>query len=715
MLFLMLLSLAATGCINETPSKETEKDWPTYGGNKAGNRYSPLNQINIDNVHKLEVVWTYRAAEKNSQSQKGIQCQPIMVDDVIYGTGLELKLFALDAASGAELWEFDPQVNALKNRGVVYWENGKDKRILYSVGPNLYAINANNGEKVIEFGNNGIVDLHTGLLPNHEKDISTLGIASTSPGAVYKNTLIMGSTVTEGGNAPPGHIRGFDIVTGQLKWVFHTIPQPDEIGYETWPENAYKEVGGANNWSGITVDERRGEVYLGTGSPSSDFYGGNRKGKNLFANSVLALHAETGELKWYYQTIHHDLWDRDLPSPPNLTTIAHNGKRVDVAVQATKDGVVYVLNRDTGESIFQVEERPVPTDGLPGEFPFPTQKYPVKPLPLSRQVYTKDEITDISPESHAFVKKLFDKYDSDNKFIPPSIKGTLLFGYSGGAEWGGNAIDDEGILYQNVNEDPWILEMIDAESRNRQIASKNSGEGLYNLSCGSCHGPDRKGIGTSSPNLTAIDKRFSKAQLSTIIKEGRGIMPSFQHLSKKERDMIAAYLYEPDAEQAAAVYKENNVESIDKTEGDKPDFGFKPKYVAKDWNRLVDQDGYPGVKPPWGTLNAIDLNTGDYLWRVPLGEYPELTKKGIPITGMESYGGPIATAGGLVFIAGTKDEHIRAFDKKTGKVVWEYLLPAAGFATPITYEVEGKQYIVIAAGGGRGQKTGGNYVAFALP
>ncbi len=695
---------------------ETGKDWPVYGGNKAGNRYSPLDQINTDNVSELEVSWMYMAGEQNSTSQKGIQCQPIVVDGILYGTGLELKLFALDAATGEELWEFDPQINALKNRGVVYWENGKDKRILYSVGPSLYAINASNGEKILDFGDKGIIDLHIGLSTNQAKDISNLGIASTSPGVVYKNTLVMGSTVSEGGNAPPGHIRGFDIVTGKLKWVFHTIPKPGEKGYDTWPENAYKEVGGANNWSGLTIDEGRGEVYLGTGSPSSDFYGGNRKGKNLFANSVLALDAETGELKWYYQTIHHDLWDRDIPSPPNLTTVTYNGQRIDVAVQATKDGLVYVLDRDTGESIFPVEERPVPTDGLPGEHVFPTQKYPEKPSPISRQVFTEDEITDISPESHAYVKELFDKYKSDNKFTPPNIEGALLFGYSGGAEWGGNAIDNEGILFQNANEDPWIVQMVDADSRDRQIAAKNSGAGLYSIACASCHGADRRGNGSTFPKLSGIEQRLSKSQVSEIIKKGSGLMPSFQHLSPKERHMIIDYVFNPDSAKSEEVSKEQNVATGKTEENEKGgDFGFRPKYVAEIWKRLVDQDGYPGVKPPWGTLSAIDLNRGDYLWRVPLGEYPELTEKGIPITGTENYGGPIVTAGGVVFIAGTKDERIRAFDKRTGKVIWEYQLPAGGFATPVTYEVDGKQYVVIAAGGGRGQKTGGNYVAFALP
>ncbi|MHA7830247.1 MAG: outer membrane protein assembly factor BamB family protein [Flagellimonas sp.] len=714
---LLFSTIILLSCTNEEPLRETGKNWPVYGGNQAGNRYSPLDQINRDNIQDIEVAWTYRAAEENSQSKGGIQCQPIVVDGVLFGIGMELQLFALDAQTGNELWEFDPQTRG-KSRGLVYWEDGDDKRILYSVGPNLYSLNAETGILIPEFGNNGIVDLHIGLSGgNPDRDMSKLGISSTSPGAIYRNTLIMGSTVSESGNAPPGHIRGFDVVTGALKWVFHTIPQPGELGYETWPKDAYKEIGGANNWSGLVVDDERGEVYLGTGSPSSDFYGGNREGANLFANCVLALDAESGELKWYYQTIHHDLWDRDLPSPPNLTTITHKGRRVDVAVQATKDGLVYVLDRDTGESIFPVEERAVPTDGLPGEVPFPTQKYPVKPLPLSRQVYTEKDISDISPETYEFIKEKYYAYKTDHKFAPPSKSGILAFGYSGGAEWGGNAIDQDGILYQNANEDPWILEMQETQTSELQVASGNSPKKLYEITCAACHGSDLKGSGASFPDISALKGQWTKKDLKDIIQKGRGRMPSFPHLSKKQREMIAAYVMNPSQNITEEVHMEENVyQGESKTnKRDQSQFGFKPRFVAKVWKRLLDQNGYPGVKPPWGTLNAIDLNTGEYLWRVPLGEYPELTKQGIPTTGTDSYGGPIVTAGGLVFIGGTRDERFRAFDKKTGKVVWEHQLPAGGFATPITYEVNGRQYVVIAAGGGRGQKTGGDYIAFALP
>ncbi|MEO6187830.1 MAG: PQQ-binding-like beta-propeller repeat protein [Ginsengibacter sp.] len=710
-------------CSTPDVSLVAGKDWPLYGGNKEGNRYSPLTQIDTSNVQNLEVAWMYNAAEPIDSTDpnnraKAIQCQPIVVHGILYGTTPELKLFALDAGTGKQLWKFEPlkdgknyrMINA--NRGVAYWESGKEKRILYSAGASLFSVNADNGQVDSAFGTHGIVDLHEGLAPDSSIDVSQLSVSANTPGIVYKNLLIIGSSVSEAGDAAPGSVRAFDVTNGKLVWTFHTVPHPGEVGYDTWPKDAWKQIGAANNWSGLSLDPKRGVVFFGTGSPSSDFYGGNRKGMNLFANCVLALDASTGKMKWYFQTIHHDLWDRDIPSPPNLTTINHNGKMIDVAVQSTKDGLVYVLNRDDGTSIFPIEERPVPTNGLPGEHPWPTQKYPSKPLPLSHQVFTEDDITDLSPESHSYVSELYKKYRTDNKFTPPDTTGTILFGFSGGAEWGGNAVSPDGIFFQNSNDDPWLTIMVDTGTRNQEFTSMSTGNKLYQVNCAVCHGEDRRGSGTQFPSLINVGKNRTAAQINSVIKTGAGRMPSFQRLSESDRNLIVAYLFNMPPNARPQVFSEHN--STAAAPETKKQFGFKPAYVNKVWRRLTDQDGYPAIKPPWGTFNAIDLNTGDYLWRVPLGEYPELAKKGIPITGTESYGGPLATAGGLVFIAGTRDEKIRAFDKKTGKVVWEYLLPAGGFATPISYEVDGIQYIVIAAGGARGLKAGGNYVAFAL-
>lgn len=702
--------------IENNQRSEAGENWPVYGGDKAGNRYSPLNQIDLENVSGLEVAWMYQAREPQDPDSRGrvreIQCQPIVVDGVLYGTSPVLQLFAVNATTGEELWRFVPEIEGFRNRGVMYWENGEDRRILYTVESNLYCVNASTGELVSTFGQNGVVDLREGLSEGIEKDITQTRVRATSPGIIYKNTMIIGSAVSEAGDAAPGHIRAFNVVTGQLEWVFRTIPQPGEVGYDTWPPNAYKEVGGANNWAGMVLDEENGVVFFGTGSPSSDFYGGNRAGQNLFANSIVAVNATDGSLVWYYQTIAHDLWDRDHPLQPNLTTIEHNGRKIEVVVQATKDGLVYVLDRKTGESVFPVEERPVPAEGLPGESPWPTQKYPLKPEPFSRQVYTEADISDISPESEAYTREIYERFKTDHKFAPPSKEGTLLFGYSGGAEWGGNAIDPDGILYQNSNDNPWILEMTE-NIQTRDIGNVAlTGKEVYSMNCAPCHGADKKGNGTDFPNLTNLKTQFSVRQVSEIVTNGVGRMPSFAHLPDRDRQAIVNFLLE---ESNIARDETADDRSQPATSPEDNRFGFQPAYVRKAWTKLFDQDGYPGVKPPWGTLNAIDLNTGEYLWRVPLGEFPELTEKGVPITGTESYGGPIVTAGGLVFIAGTKDERIRAFDKKTGNVVWEYQLPAGGFATPITYEVNGKQYIALAAGGARGQKAGDFYIAFTLP
>lgn len=723
---LLMGLLFLSSCINPDREKgkanehRQDQDWPSYGGNKAGNRYSTLSQINTGNVQNLQVAWTYNAAEDSTENKTGrameIQCQPIVVNGVLYGTTPMLKAFALQAATGKQLWKFDPFTNKEpryhSNRGLMYWEDGNDHRIFYTAGPTLYALDAITGKPVVNFGVNGEVDLHEGLGDNLDHEVKNLSVTATTPGVIYKDILIIGSSVSEFGDAAPGHVRGFDVRTGKLRWVFHTIPQPGEAGYETWPKDAYKHIGGANAWSGVVLDEKRGIVYTGTGSASFDFYGGNRAGENLFANCILALNAETGKRVWHFQTVHHDLWDRDLPCPPNLVTVQHNGRKVDALAQATKDGLIFLLDRETGVPLFPVEERPVPVaGGLPGEKPWPTQPFPLKPAPFTRQVFTEADITDISPEANAFVKERFLQTHSGNKYMLPSTKGTLFYGLGGGAEWGGNAADPEGILYQNANEMVWDLKMLDIATRNKEVASL--GKALYQTNCVSCHGIDRKGSGEAYPSLVNIGNRLSKEEIQTVLKSGKGRMPAFAHLSNRDRNAIVSYLLNLDSQPTVSA---EHGEAPAPASVQKANFPYEPPFVNNGWTRFFDPDGYPAVKPPWGTLSAIDLNTGEYVWQVRLGGFPELTKKGIPQTGTENYGGPVVTAGGLLFIGATKDEKFRAFDKKTGRVIWEYQLPAGGFATPITYQINGKQYVVIAAGGVKnGHKPGGLYIAFALP
>lgn len=717
--FLVVIAVSLFGCVDVPISTQfSENEWPRYGGNNRGNRYSNLNQINLTNVGQLEIAWMYDASDELGQNEKPkeIQCQPIVVDGILYGTSPKIDVFALNASTGVELWRYrtnaESEVARGQNRGVCFWQNENDKRILFVAGNYLYCIDASTGKLVDNFGTNGKVDFRTGL-ENDRFDVMNYSITATTPGIIYKDVLVMGSTTGEGGNALPGTIRGFDVKRGKLLWTFNTIPLPGEPGYTTWPKDAYKKFGGVNNWSGMVLDEKRGVVYLGTGSPSVDFYGGDRKGANLFANCILALDAKTGKMEWYYQTVHHDLWDLDIPNPPNLVTVMHEGKMVDALAQTTKDGLVFLLNRETGVSLFPVEDRPVPTDGVPGEHPYPTQKFPVKPLPLvTRQVITEGDLPDSTffPEAHKSIKERFLKTRHGSKFIPPGEEGSWYIGISGGAEWGGSAADPDGILYQNVSEEPLDVKMVNVAEKMKE--STSYGNMAYLANCAACHGEDRKGDGEMFPSLVGAGKRLSTEYMYNILKNGRGRMPAFPNISQKDLDAIIKYI--SGQKESPTIIDEHSYSGIVSETG--KDFPYVPKYNRGGGGKVVDAEGYPGIRPPWGTLNAIDLNTGEYLWRVPLGEFKELTERGIPITGTPNAGGPIVTAGGLVFIAGTQDEKIRAFDRKSGKVVWEYQLPAGGFATPITYMVDGKQYVVIAAGGVRyGLKSGGNYIAFALP
>ncbi len=703
-------------------------DWRTYGGDPSGSRYSELSQINLQNVKSLKLAWTYDTGQEpplTSGRELAMQCQPIVIDGILYGTTPRLKLFAANATTGKEIWKFDPQADPDTRptyhpvRGVVYWEGGGDKRILYSVGANLYAVNASTGKPIQSFGSNGKVDMHVGL--DDEKmldyDINEYSIRSTTPGVIYKDLIIMGSAPSEGGDALPGYIRAFDVRTGQLAWVFRTIPLPGEYGYETWEKDSYKKLGGANCWAGLVVDEKRGMVFMGTGSPSVDFYGGARKGSNLFANCVIALDAKTGKRKWHFQTVHHDLWDRDIPCPPNLITVKHQGKMVDAVAQATKDGLIFVFNRDTGEPLFPVEEVPVPdVPALPGEQPWPTQPVPTKPAPFARQVLNETDLTDRTSEVGAYVLDRFKNSRSGPKNLPPSLEGTLMYGFGGGAEWGGAAADPNGIMYVNGNNMLWWLKMRDT----RQAAdgtALSKGAVLFNTNCASCHAIDTKVNPESAgaqafPNLKDVGQRLTRTEIAAILETGRGRMPSFRHISTNERMAIMDFLLKTETKANA-----DDVHSLADTKTEHGNlFPYKPPYINNGNTQFLDPDGYPALKAPWGTLNAVDLNTGEYLWQVTLGQNPELEEKGIPQMGTENHGGPIVTAGGLLFIAATKDAKLRAYNAKTGQVVWEYQLPAGGFATPITYMVDGRQYIAIAAGGNRqGLPAGRTYVAFALP
>ena len=686
-------------------------DWPSYLGDKASSHFSTLADITPENVARLEVAWTYRAGDARG-NQTQIQCNPLIIDGVMYATTPQLRVVALDAATGRELWRFEAQEPNGVNRGVAYWADGDDRRILFGTGHWLHAIDARTGQLVSGFGDQGRIDLSEGL----DRDVRGLAIQANTPGAIFRNLIIMGMRVGEGpAPAAPGNIRAFDVRTGKLVWKFHTIPQPGEAGHETWPADAWTRVGGANVWTGMALDEARGLLFCPVGSATFDFWGGDRVGNNLYANCLLALDAATGRRVWHYQFVRHDVWDRDPPAPPNLVTLRRDGREIPAVAQVTKSGHVFVFHRETGEPLFPMEEVTVPSSDLAGEITAATQPLPLKPAPFARQVFTANEITNRTPEARRAVLERFARLRPHLQFAPPSREGTIIFpGFDGGAEWGGAAVDPKGILYVNSNEMPWILSMIETSG------ATSLGGQVFLQNCAGCHGSERLGNKMANiPSLIDVKQRLTREQAMEVVVKGRGVMPPWGFLTDKQRNAVVGYLFgeiEEQPPQAPSTNAEKGKNWVTYVP-DKQDSAFpEPPYTHTGYNRFLDPDGYPAVRPPWGTLNAIDLNTGDYLWSVPLGEFPELTAQGIPPTGTENYGGPLVTAGGVIFIGASKDEHFRAFDQKTGRELWKMKLPAGGYATPSTYSVGGRQYVVIACGGGKmGTKSGDAYVAFALP
>lgn len=690
-------------------------DWKVYGGGKDNIRYSGLTEIDTSNVAQLTKAWEFHTGDSGQYTQ--MQFNSIVVDSVIYTISPKLKLIALQASTGEKKWVFDPfAVNGNEVigagyfamnvcRGVTYYADKDSKRLFYGAGSNLYCVDALTGKPIQDFGKAGKVDLHQDL----GRDVEDLYIAMTSPGIIYKDLIIIGTRVDEGPAAAPGYIRAYDVHTGKLRWIFHTIPQPGEEGYESWDDTAaWKHIGGANAWAGFSMDEEKGIVYAPIGSASYDFYGGKRLGNNLFANSVLALDAATGKRKWHYQTVHHDVWDRDLPTAPALVTITKDGKKIEAIAQPTKSGFIFLLDRVTGEPIYPIDEKQVPTETeLVGEKLSPTQPWPTYISPFARQSLTEKDLNHlVSAASYADIKKRLSEVNSGFIFNPSSKKGTVIFpGFDGGAEWGGPAYDPTtNILYVNANEMPWILTMVDRPNETaRNENNLAAGKRLYQSNCMACHGPEKKGSG-NYPSLIGAEKKYTEKTLNELIASGRRMMPAFKQLKEVEVSAISSYILDLKEKQSKAYVPPTVIK----------DPYREMSYTSTGYNKFLTKEGYPAVSPPWGTLNAIDLNSGKILWKDTLGDYPELLAKGLH-TGTENYGGPVVTAGGLVFIAATKDSKFRAFNKRTGKLLWETDLPAPGFATPTVYNYNGKQYIVIACGGGKlGTASGDAYIAFAL-
>jgi glucose dehydrogenase len=775
-------------------SSQGTVDWPIYGGDQANDHYSSITQINRRNVGKLRVAWTFDTHEKG-----GLQTSPLIVGRTLYGYTPSQKVIAIDAGTGKLLWTFDSGVMGTQPaRGLTYWREGNENRLFAGVMNFLYALDPATGQPITSFGEGGRVDLRKQLRGDYQQQ----SIALTSPGVIYKDLIIVGGRNPETHPAPPGDIRAFDVRTGTLRWSFHTIPHPGEEGYETWPAEAWKKSGAANNWPGMTVDVQRGIVYAPTGSAVFDFYGADRIGNDLYANTLLALDANTGKRIWHFQGVHHDIWDRDFPSPPTLVTLVQNGQRIDAVAQTTKQGFIYVFDRVTGKPIYPIEERPYPASDVPGEVTSASQPLPLAPAPFGRQILTQDMLTNRTPEAHQFALDKFKTLRSAGQFVPFTVdKLTIIFpGFDGGAEWGGSALDPAtGVLYVNENEMAWLGGLTPTQT------GGTPGERAYRNLCSVCHGTHREGAPPAFPGLIGIGKRMADKDIVLAIHQGKGRMPGFSNIDDALMVSLVQYLKSAETPRAAGdksemssvvadtkkasdenpvgaasyqahcaichgeqcegiaqsfpalvglgnrMTKRQTLDIIHRGKGRMPGFKVLPdeelaallkylgvaasdsipsvdtvagaegdelKYQFTGYRKFLDQDGYPAISPPWGTLNAVDLNTGKYLWKIPLGEYPELAARGMKDTGSENYGGPIVTASGLLFIGATVfDKKIRAFDSHDGKLLWEAELPYSGVATPATYMVGGKQYVVIATGGGRDPKSpsGGEYVAFALP
>jgi quinoprotein glucose dehydrogenase len=660
-------------------------DWPVYQGSDNHDHYVTLSQITPQNVSQLKVAWSYDTKDAFDGSE--MQSNPVIVGGRLYAMSPKQRAFALDAATGKQLWSFDPTNGKfsgprIRYRGVVV----HDGRVYFNYRYRLFALDASTGQKAAGWGNDsGWVDLRAGL----GRPVEGLSVSASTPGVVYQDMLIVGTAVPEALPSAPGDIRAYDVKTGAIRWTFHTIPHPGEFGYDTWPPEAWKIAGGVNAWSGLTVDQPRGMVFFATGSASYDFYGANRVGDDLFANSIVALDANTGRRIWHFQGLKHDLWDRDFPAAPALVTVTRDGKRIDAVAEITKTGHVWVLDRETGSELFPSEWRQMPKGTLPGEVTADSQRFPTLPKPFVRQQLTEADLTDRSSAAHEAALKLWRENPTPDPFTPPNEKGIIIFpGVDGGGEYGGPAFDPEtGLLYVNANEMGWVLKIVRRE--------ENSLFGAY---CAECHGPRTTPL---APTLTDVAKRLTRAQILNTIRTGTGRMPAFARaLDDSAISQLTEYLVSGKPPTSMP--------------RDIPTF---LKYRNKSFDIFLDHEGYPAIKPPWGSLTAIDLNSGETRWIIPFGEYPKLAAQGIKNTGSDNYGGAIVTRNGLLIIAATTyDNKIRAFDKSNGKLLWEAQLPAASNATPATYMLNGRQYVVVACGGGKNDApSGGTYVAFALP
>jgi quinoprotein glucose dehydrogenase len=707
-LFLFSLGLPALS--------QTYTTWSDYGGATDSSQYSALKQIDRSNVNKLEVAWIFPTGDTNKYF-----FNPLVAGGLMYVLAKNNSIVALDAATGKQVWvhETDPNTKLITHRGINYWESAdrSDRRLLFASNNFLQAIDAKTGKPIPSFGARGRVDLREGL----GRDPKTLSLVqSTTPGRVFENLLILGSATNQGYGSAPGDIRAFDVRTGQLVWAFHTVPHPGEFGYDTWPKDAWKTGGGANDWSELSVDEKRGIVYVPTASPKYNFYGADRKGANLFGDCLLALDARTGKRLWHFQMVHHDIWDYDNATAPKLLTLRHNGKMVDAVAQVGKEGFVWVFNRVTGEPLWPIEERPVPRSDMTGEETWPTQPFPLKPPPFARQTFTEKDLSPFidDPRERARFRDEIQSARNEGMFTPPGLGNTVeMPGNNGGANWGGAAVDPKnGTLYVVSKDLPAMLKL---ELENTRKASptdsaEQQGQFIYETNCRSCHQSDRKGQPPAVPSLANVAVRLSREEIGSIVTQGQGSMPAFAKLSSSDLDSLVAYLSNP-ARATAPV----------PVPAAQPDAAAKPAaetaHYVSGFGFMITSTGLSPIAPPWSSLTAYDLNEGTIKWKIPLGDVPELAAKGFKNTGSHyPKVGPVVTAGGLIF-TGTRDRKVRALDEETGNVLWEAELDSALEGIPAVYEIGGREYLVVCAAAqaaiqpGSHSEIRGAYVAFALP
>lgn len=660
---------------NGWPTRDDYRGWSRSLGGPTSNRYSSLTQIDRANVGRLAVAWTYHSGDGNGN----LQCNPIFVDGVMYAPTGGGHVVAVDAATGKEMWSYQPEKQGTRledapaRRGLLYWPGDASggARILFTCGDWIYAVDPKTGQPVASFGKAGRTELPMG---------GTVG------GAVWQHVLVIPGF--------RGDVFGYDVITGAELWRFHTIPQPGEPGAETWRT---REVG-ANCWGGMALDERRGIAYVSTGSPKPNFVGPGHLGDNLFGNCLIALEAGTGKRLWHFQEIRHDIWDLDLPAPPNLVTVRSHGRLVDAVAQVSKIGNTLLLDRVTGEPLYPFRLKRAPKSNLPGEEAAEFQPDVQTPEPFARQIFTRDQITERTPEAHAAIEQLLSRAKM-GWFAPFDVaRGTAYYGLHGGAEWTGASFDPQRHrLYISGNTIPWMVTVFRDDDA-PPVKPPSPGEQIFQPMCAPCHGPDLRGVGVAPP-LRGLRHRLSEEQVKEILHHGRNLMPPPPPLTAEQETQLLDFLFVRDRPQPPE------------------DPRAPPRYSFGGYVKVLDPEGYPGCKPPWGTLTCLDLDRGKIAWQVPLGEYPELTAKGVAKTGTENFGGAMVTAGGLVFASGTRDNQIRAFDADSGTELWSAPLPLHATAPPASYEAQGRQFVVVpATGGGKlGGPTGDAWVAFALP